>query len=139
MKILKKIPKYKDFKIKKTRENLCNQIKNNLLYLEKYSISKNKNKITYIIIPANHEIYTFPYNLEDRIKYTIKKIKNIINRNLDIIVKKSKNGIFLNERSSDYIKYELEFKNNKYASANAKKLKDLGLLLIKNNWKMTIE
>ena len=118
---------------------MCNQIKNNLLYLEKYSVSKEKNKITYIIIPANHPIYPFPYNLEDRLKFTIKKIKKIINRNLDIDVKKSKNGIFLNERSHDYVKYDLEFKNSKYALNNKKELKELGLILSDNIWKMTLE
>ena len=140
-KILNKLPKYREFKIKQTRDNLCNQIKNNLLYLEKYSVSKEKNKITYIIIPANHQVYPFPYNLEDRIKFTKKKIQKIINRNLDIKVKKTKNGIFLKERSKDYTKYELEFKNNKYALNNKKELKVLGLDLdlSDNIWKITLE
>ena len=53
--------------------------------------------------------------------------------------KKSKNGIFLNERNQEYTKYELEFKNNKYASNNEKELKNIGLDLSDNMWKMTLE
>jgi hypothetical protein len=140
IKILNKLPKYHNIiKIKNTRDNLCKQIKNNMLYLEKYSLSKNKNKITYIIIPANHHTFPFPYNLEDRIKFTIKNIKKILNRDINMKVKKMKNGIFLNERNINYAKYELEFKNNKYTKNNSKKLLNLGFKLENNLWKIIIE
>ena len=70
----------------KTRESLCNLIKNKLLFLEKYSTSKDKNKLTYIMIPFNHNDFEFPFNLEDRVKDRIKKINKIINRNIDIVM-----------------------------------------------------
>ena len=46
-----------------------NDIKNTLLDYEKYSTGKDK--MTYVMIPANHPEYRFPYNLED---FSIKKI-----------------------------------------------------------------
>ena len=73
-----------------TRSGICNEIKNKMLYLEKYSTKKDKNKFTYIMIPANHPIYKFPYNLEDRTEYIINNIKNNIKYKLDINVKHNK-------------------------------------------------
>ena len=59
------------------RDELCQEIKNKLIHLEKHS--KGKKKITYIMIPKNHSIYKFPLNIEDRIEYLKKNIENIIN------------------------------------------------------------
>lgn len=77
-----------------SREIICDEIKNILLHLEKYSTTKDNNKITYVMIPDNHALYPFPYNLEDRIKHRIKLIKNIIGRNIDIFVKNNNNGSY---------------------------------------------
>ena len=102
----------KKYNIKKSRINLCQIIKNKLLYLEKYS----KNNITYMIIPYNHTKYVYPYNLEDRKKYINKKINNFENNNLFFNFIKKGNGSFNNTRKKEYIKYELTFKkklNNK--------------------------
>ena len=49
-----------------------------LLELEKYGTDKNNDKLTYIIIPANHPEFPFPYNLEDRVNYIIEKINDKI-------------------------------------------------------------
>ena len=139
--ILKKIPKndlIDETKIK-TRDKICNILKNKLLYLEKYSTSKEKNKITYIMIPSNHKIYEFPFNLEDRIKYNINMVNQIVNRNINITVKKMKNGIFLNKRNENLRKYEIEMSNNKYLKDNSKKIKDLGFTLNNNKWVKVIE
>ena len=40
--------------------------------LEKYS--EGIDKKTYVIIPSNHPIYPFPYNLEDRVEFLKSKI-----------------------------------------------------------------
>ena len=103
---------------KSVRTNICNMIRDNLLMLEKYSKSKDKNKITYIMIPSNHPMYPFPYNLEDRIKYIINELEL---SDKDYLVKKSKKDnkdtyrvIFkkkLNENSIKIISKLGKFKN----------------------------
>ena len=137
--ILKKLPAYDDKKIKKTRDKICSEIRNRLLFLEKFSLSKNKNKKTYIMIPKNHKKYEFPFNLEDRIKYKIKNINKYLNRNIDVKVKKYKNGIFLDKRDKNYVRYELEFKNSKYVKEKESKIKSLGAVLNDNLWIINVE
>ena len=63
-----------------TRVNLCDDIMNKLIELEKYS--KGKDKITYIMIPSNHPKFLFPLNLEDRIEYIKNKVSNILNKKI---------------------------------------------------------
>ena len=116
-------------KIKKfTKEELCNYIKTRLLYLEKYSTIKDKNKKTYIMIPKNHNTYTFPYNLEDRINNIIKYINNI-DSSILVSINKIKN-------KTANISYELTFPNNK-------NIKDIILpyefKLNNNIWKLIID
>lgn len=69
-----------------SRSNMCNGIRDKLLELEKYSTDKNKDKLTYVIIPFNHPHYQFPYNLEDRTKFIIEKINSSIKSELKINV-----------------------------------------------------
>ena len=94
MKLVRMIPNITKTEIaridKLTREYICNEIRDKLLFLEKYSTSKDGNKITYMMIPLNHPIYPFPYNLEDRIKYKMKQINKIADRPVDILTKKIK-------------------------------------------------
>jgi DNA polymerase III delta prime subunit len=71
-----------------TRVDICDKIKDKLLFLEKYSTGKDK--VTYVMIPSNHKIYTFPYNLEDRVDHIKEKIKDKIKFGLDIEVKTEK-------------------------------------------------
>ena len=84
--LIKKIPNITTTEINNiknlSKDNICIELKNKLLYLEKYSTTKDNNKLTYVIIPSNHPIYEFPYNLEDRIKYIIKYFSDITNTNL---------------------------------------------------------
>jgi Type III restriction enzyme, res subunit/Helicase conserved C-terminal domain len=87
-----------DTKNKKTRQDLCGQIERQMLLLEKYGktnvdssgkkFDKNEKKITYIMIPSNHPLYQFPYNLEDRTTHTINEIKNKVKLNIKIDTKK---------------------------------------------------
>ena len=106
--ILSKIEKllakfnFKSIKDKKsTREDVCKLIKENLLILEKYSRSKDKNKVTYIMVPINHPSLPFPYNLEDRIKYIVNKLELT---DKEYIVKK--------EKDKEFVKYNMEIKRN---------------------------
>ena len=75
------VPEIKVISTKKSkRTNICNEMKQYLLYLEKYSTSKDKNKNTYMMIPADHPTLSFPYNLEDRVKYILNQVKSIVQR-----------------------------------------------------------
>lgn len=73
-----------------TRQDICAAIKDKLLYLEKYSTKKDNNKFTYIMIPTNHPIYPFPYNLEDRVEHIKNQINKEIGMKINIEVKKEK-------------------------------------------------
>ncbi len=135
LKIIKRLEKMVDTNISHslgTRENMCNYIKNLLLYLEKYSTSKDDNKITYVMIPANHKKYEFPYNLEDRVKHIINEVKNIIQRDFDYVVKKEKNGEF--EGNNNLTSYNIEVKLSKYIEQNKKDLEKLGFKFGKSNF-----
>ena len=94
MKLVRMIPNITKSEIsridKLTREHICLEIRKKLLYLEKYATSKDGNKITYMMIPADHPIYPFPYNLEDRIKHVIKSVNKLVGRSIDILTKKQK-------------------------------------------------
>ncbi len=113
-----------------TRENMCDYIKKLLLYLEKYSTSKDDNKITYVMVPANHKKYEFPYNLEDRIKHIINEVKNIIKRDFDYVVKKEKKGKY--EGIDDLTSYTIEVKLSKYIEQHKKELEKLGFKFSNN-------
>ena len=118
--IIKKLRKLVPFELiiksKIKREDLCDEIKKALLYLEKYSTSKDKNKITYVMIPANHPEYEFPYNLEDRIKYNLNKINQITNRKID-------HKVIKEDKGKSYI---IEIKSNKYIEDNLAEIRKLG-------------
>ena len=115
-----------------TRDQICFEIRDKLLYLEKYSTTKDENKITYIMIPANHPLYTFPYNLEDRIKYYIKLVNKIIGRSIDILTKKQK------DKNNNPI-YELTFKNDKFIKDYFKDIIKIGFKLKDDTWSCLLE
>jgi hypothetical protein len=145
MNLIKKIPgnTADDLKqIKKLiREDICNELRNKLLYLEKYSTTKDNNKITYMMIPANHPNLPFPFNLEDRVKDRIQAVNKITDRKMDISTKKIKGGQFLSKKSDDLISYELSFKNEKFINQNLEILKGfekLGCKLVNNEWKLLL-
>ena len=82
----------KELKLKtesNTRDGLCSLVKERMLELEKYSSGTNRK--TYMMIPADHPKYEFPYNLEDRADYIKKKIKEI-NQKIEIEIKKITRG-----------------------------------------------
>jgi predicted GH43/DUF377 family glycosyl hydrolase len=88
---LKKTATSLDIKLgnKLTKNILCDSIKNKLLFMEKYSTTKDGNKFTYMMVPKNHPTYKFPYNLEDRLEYYKKLISEQIKFKINISVKKN--------------------------------------------------
>ena len=130
LKLMKKMPEISSEEIDKikklTREEICTTLKEKLLYLEKYSTTKDGNKMTYVMIPLNHPLYPFPYNLEDRIKNRIKQINKIAMKNIDIKVIKNKDKTFL-----------LEFDNESTFDSNELEL--LSCKLNKNKWSLLID
>jgi Type III restriction enzyme, res subunit len=73
-----------------TRVDICSAIEQKMLIKEKYATDKKGDKYTYIRIPANHPTLQFPYNLEDRIRHLITKIRNEIKFAVDIKTGKAK-------------------------------------------------
>ena len=125
MNLIKKIPGIKKEEItridKLTRESICTEMKDKLLYLEKYS-TDNK---TYVMVPANHPVFPFPYNLKDRVKYRIKEINTILERDIDIKTSKKDKS------------YELSFKNEKFMEKEV--LEKIGCKLEGKEWVLKLE
>jgi hypothetical protein len=124
-------------KIKKI--DLCNYIKLRLLYLEKYSTKSNNNKYTFFIIPNNHEKYTFPFNLEDRIEQTKELINNSVPNNVSFKLQDKKNGIFNDNRDPSLSSYKLSFPYENYHNEFISKLEEIGLILNDKEWYIIIE
>jgi hypothetical protein len=114
----------KELKVKTndgTRHGLCRKIMERMLELEKYSIASDKSKKTYIMVPGNHPVYPFPYNLEDRADFIKNSVKEL-NSKIDIDIKKTKSGdnfkynitITDNDKTKDNIT-EIEKIVNKYS------------------------
>lgn len=141
--LIKKIPNVSKEEITKInllkKEDICVELKNKLLFLEKYSKTENKNKMTYVMVPANHPIYPFPYNLQDRIKNYIEMIIKLSGSyKIDITTKNIKNGEFMGERKIEYPKYELSFSNT-YFKDKKEELEKIGGVLNKNTWTIILE
>ena len=136
LKIVKDLPNVNKDEIKMvdklSREDICNFIRDKLLFLEKYSVSNDNNKVTYIMVPNNHPTIPFPLNLEDRIKYIISNINKIVGRNVDIIVKKYKND-------KNLLSYELTFINEKFIADYISHIERLGFIINNNIWKLNLD
>jgi hypothetical protein len=129
IKLIKKIPNISNNEItrinKLKRENICLELKDKLLHLEKYATTKDDNKVTYVMVPYDHPTLPFPYNLEDRIKHYIKVMNKAAGKKIDLLVKKQKD--------TD-VKYELILENDKYSSEFIDAIKQLGFKLNKDTW-----
>jgi hypothetical protein len=134
MTLVKKIPNITKDELNRidnlTREQICYELKEMLLKLEKYSTTKDGNKKTYFMIPIDHPYYPFPYNLEDRIKDRIKQINKIAGRNIDISVVKNKDK---------QITYTLNFVNEKYLNNVKEKIEKIGCVLNKNTLSLLLD
>ncbi len=87
---------------KGARTIICDKVKEKLLELEKYATGKDK--MTYIMVPKNHPLYEFPYNLEDRKDYIVGKVKDNIPIKIDIDIKKNKGEFILTIKDNEKIK-----------------------------------
>lgn len=117
------------------RDNICQIIRNHLLYLEKYNTVKDKK--TYMIIPSNHPIYNFPLNLEDRIVYLNNDLNIKLNDEIKFNINKTNGGIFEGERANKYTKYEISFVNKSYYDKNI--IEKLGFKLKNDKWFYIVE
>ena len=94
-------------------------------------------KMTYIMIPFNHKKYKFPYNIEDRYKYIIKKIKGLSNTSIRENIKKEK---FKDGKFKGNIKsIKIEINDNKNLNSHKKELEKMGLTLNKKKWTILID
>ena len=107
----------------KSRVAMCERIKGRLLELEKYSRTKDGNKMTYMIIPHNHPNYPFPYNLEDRKDFLIDKLNNTIKHNLKIKVDEIK-----------HVGYRIVVADDPVLDDSHEFMKSLGFTKTKTEW-----
>lgn len=138
-KYLERIAKHLDIDIKNidTRTDICEIIKNKMLLLEKYS-TKN-NKLTYVIIPFNHPLYKFPYNLEDRIDYIIQQIKKKINIKLNISITSLKQNIINHSNKIEYPIYYIHIKNDSQLQKYTDVLTSFDFQLNNNEWLLIVD
>ena len=111
-----------------TRLDICETIKEKLAELEKYS--KGKNKITYLIVPANHYEYPFPYNLEDRKDFIIKKLEKEIKYKFNYDIKEVQNG--------KNTEYKIIIKDNDKLADYYRLLEKNRFVKVKNEWVLEI-
>ena len=89
------------------RINICDKIRDKLYDLEKYSTTKDNNKFTYLIIPANHPVIPFPLNLEDRIQMIVGEVQRETRISLHPkIIQTHTSGEF---NDIKYVSYTVEF------------------------------
>jgi len=132
---IKNIDKYMD----DTRISICDQIKKRLLFLEKFSTNKQKNKLVYMIIPTNHPIYPFPFNLEDRAKHIIDDLQSKISISLKTKIENIKNGIFEDVRDKEFAKYKITINNGDDLKEYFELLKSKNFVKENDSWVLIIE
>lgn len=132
---LKKIALDLGAKVEKTdsRMDLCGKIRDKLLFMEKYSTGKNK--MTYMIIPANHQNFKFPLNLVDRVDNIKNKLNDKIKFKLDINVKPHKQKI----DNETITTYEIEITHNKNLDEFKDFIQSLGFKLIGKKWILIVD
>lgn len=116
-----------------TRTHICKLIKDRLLHLEKYSTDKDNNKYTYMMIPKNHPIYPFPYNLEDRTKYIQQQIKEQIKFKIQFTTSKSIN------KKTKLPSYTILLKNTSNLKEFHNLFEQLNGVLKKDMWTFIVE
>jgi DNA polymerase III delta prime subunit len=73
---------------KSVRTSLCDSIRDEMLFREKYSTGKDKK--TYVMIPIGHPTFRFPYNLEDYVDKIKEKIVGEFKFKTNVIVDEKK-------------------------------------------------
>jgi len=119
-----------------TRTEVCSAIESKLLEKEKYSTDKDKNKVTYIRLPSNHPLYQFPYNLEDRVKYIVAKIRSEVKVAMDVTTSTSTVKTGPNEGKIAYI---ITIKKKPQLDEYTDFFKSIGAVVDKDNYVVTID
>jgi len=119
-----------------TRGDICGMISKKMLSMEKYSTTKNKDKITYIMLPTNHPSYPFPYNLEDRIEYIKNKLEKQIKFKINISVETSKHQ---KGELKGMPYYQIMIADNKNLKEYESMLEELGAKKSKEGWMIVVE
>ena len=122
-------------KKEETRFDICENIKDKLLFLEKYGTSKKKTKMTYMIIPRNHPKLKFPYNIEDRKDHIVNSIKEKIKFKLDLSVKELHSKV----QGENVIFYSIELENTKDVSEFTDFLRSLGFVIHGKKWIIIVD
>ena len=123
---------------KDTRIETCNKIRERLLFLEKYSTGKDN--MTYMMIPFDHPVYKYPFNLQDRITYVEDRLNKLNRSNIKLKFKKGNNGLFEGKRDKKYVTYTVEFTYSKQFKEKSQELLDYYLFKKKGNkWTAVFE
>ena len=133
---LEKLSKHIGIKLKgnETRVEMCRKIKERLLFLEKYSTGKNK--ITYIMIPANHSLYPFPYNIIDRADHIRDSIKDKIKFSINLNIKQEKQTV---DGVKNLPKVTITVDNVPRLKEFKEFFESFGAKLIKNKWTIILK
>jgi len=114
------------FNPKLSRIELCNQVRDKLYELEKYS----NDGLTYLIIPSNHPVIPFPLNLKDRVEFIkqklIKKFDNAI-INVSSKIENKKKIYIMNVKKSKDIENNEDF------------ITELGFVKNKDSYELTVK
>ena len=114
------------FNPKLSRIELCNQVRDKLYELEKYSTDG----LTYLIIPSNHPVIPFPLNLKDRIEFIKQQI-----------IKKCENAIINISSKVDNKKkiYIITIKKSKEIENNEEYITELGFVKNKDSYELIVK
>lgn len=134
---LENIAKHLSLKLEKNdkRTLICNIIRERLLFLEKYSSDKKNNKMTYMMIPKNHRVYPFPYNLEDRVQHIKAQIKDKIKFKIDMKI--NTKTIKVNKESVN--NYEIIISASEKLKEFKQFFDSLGAIIVAGKYKIIIE
>lgn len=116
-----------------TRTEVCDKIRDRLIFLEKYSTGKDK--LTYVMIPRNHSIYRFPLNLQDRGLFIIDQIRDKIHFDIRIDTLPVKRKV----EGENVTTYKIEIKDDKRLEEFNSFFESLGAKKDKNKWVINIE
>ena len=114
------------FNPKLSRIELCNQIRDKLYELEKYS----NDGLTYLIIPSNHPVIPFTLNLKDRVEFIKQKIiKKCENATINVSSK-------VENKKKVYI---MNVKKSKEIENNEDFITELGFVKSKDSYELTVK
>lgn len=137
---LKAVTSRLDIQPKGSRRDICRQIKRWLMFMEKYATDKAGDKLTYLIVPANHPEHSFPFNLEDRVASITSQLKDDVPVNLNMSTTKQGGGTFDGERKKEYARYVLTVPSTAVSAKYVNALKRAGFAREgQSDWELVVE